>query len=105
MNRAGAEEPHSKVHEAPAAVKGGSEVGNERKAEVKRVQEGGSRAEAGGSVPHMSGPGETHLRHAMHELHDQHPIHHSDHGPHHGKDHHIRHVPLHGMKPSGGYSR
>lgn len=102
---AAAKEPHNRVTERPAASKGGSEVGNETKANVRGVQEGGSRAEARGSVPHTSGPGETKLHHAMHELKSQHPIHHSDHGPHHGRTDHIRHVPLHGMSPGGKYSR
>lgn len=78
----------------PAAKKGGSEVGNEKKADVRGTQEGGSRAEAMGSVLHGSSVGETHLKHAMHELHSQHPISHNDHGPHHGKGHHHRHQPV-----------
>jgi hypothetical protein len=40
------------------------------------------------------------LRGAVHELHEQHPEKHHDRGPHHGKEHHIRHEPLHGLKPS-----
>lgn len=38
------------------------------------------------------------LRGAGNELRRQHPIAHDDHGPHHGKDHHLRHEPLHGLK-------
>lgn len=66
--------------------------------------------------PHTAGPGRTSpadmrgaqegsptdhnpLTHAVKELHEQHPIRHDDHGPHHGHDHHVRHEPLHGMKP------
>ncbi len=97
--------PKKQVTERPAASKGGSEVGNETKANVRGVQEGGSRAEARGSVPHTSGPGETRLSGATSELRSQHPIHHSDHGPHHGRTDHIRHIPLHGMSPGGKYSR
>lgn len=91
----------------PAGPAGrGSDVGNERKADVHGVQEGGSRAEAGGSRkaemtanPSHIGPGHSKLSHAKHELHSQHPHHHSDHGPHHGTDHHIRHEPMHGLHP------
>lgn len=74
-------------------------VGNERKADVRGVQEGGSAAEG------RCGPGESHLRHAVDELHRQHPHHHSVGGHHHGDEHH-RHVPMHGMKvASHEYSR
>lgn len=83
MNKAEAREPKS-GHERPAHAAG---VGNERKADVRGAQEGGSMAEAGG----LSG--------AMRELREQHPIEHHDHGPHHGTDHHMRHEPMHGMKP------
>lgn len=68
-----------RVDPGPAAKKGGSEVGNERKAEVSRTQLGGSAAEAGG------------LRGAVGELKAQHPLKHNDHGPHHGMNHHMRH--------------
>lgn len=80
MNRAEAEEPKS-GHKRPAHAAG---VGNEKKADVKGAQDGGSMAEAKGSV--LSG--------AMKELHAQHPHHHSDHGPHHGTTTHIRHKPM-----------
>ena len=73
-------EPKSRVGGKPAAAKGGSEVGGERKADVKGVQEGGSKAEAAGSP----------LRGAVAELHKQHPIKHDDLGPHHGPGHHHR---------------
>ncbi len=55
----------------------GSAVGNETKADMKSTGLGGAVA----------------------ELHSQHPIAHHDHGPHHGQQHHVRHEPLHGMKP------
>lgn len=45
------------------------------------------------------GPGHTGLSGATRELKAQHPIAYSDHGPHHGTTHHVRHQPLHGMKP------
>ena len=82
-------ETHSRVSERPAASRGGSEVGNERKADVRGAQEGGSRAEASHNP----------LTHAVNELHTQHPHHYSDHGPHHGTDSHIRHEPMHGLHP------
>ena len=79
MNKAAAEMPKDKAREKPHTAG----VGNERKADVKGTQEGGSMAEAGG------------LRGAMAELKSQHPIAHHDHGPHHGTDHHMRHKPMH----------
>lgn len=100
MNKAAGMEPKRIVSSKPAGAKGGSEVGNETKADMS-VMKGGSKAEAANSP---IGPGNTKLSHAVKELHDQHPIHYSDHGPHHGTDHHVRHEPLHGMK-SGGYGR
>lgn len=57
-------------------------VGNERKADMSVV-------------------GETSLGGAMKELAHQHPIHHDDLGPHHHDESHVRHMPLHGMRPSG----
>lgn len=79
MNKAAAHEPKS-GHERPAHAAG---VGNERKADVKGAQDGGSMAEAKGSVLHG----------ATKELRAQHPHAHHDHGPHHGTDTHIRHTP------------
>lgn len=61
----------------------GSDVGNERKADVKGAQEGGSRAEGMDSKPHLGG--------AVRELREQHPIAYNDLGPHHGRKEHIRH--------------
>ena len=91
------------VHKEPSARsrmggshEHGSDVGNEKKADVRGVQEGGSAAEARGSVLHTGG-----LKGATGELHRQHPHKHNDHGPHHGTSTHIRHEPLHGMKPHG----
>lgn len=86
MNKAEGHEPKS-GHSRPAAARGGSEVGNESKADMKG---------AIGGEPTDGNP----LRHAVGELHSQHPIAHHDHGPHHGHTHHIRHEPLHGLKPS-----
>jgi hypothetical protein len=39
------------------------------------------------------------LHGAVRELHAQHPHPYHDHGPHHGTTTHIRHQPLHGLKP------
>ena len=72
--------------DVPAKYEG---VGNERKADVRGAQEGGSRAEAAGM-----GPGHSHLGGAVKELREQHPHHHSEGGIHHTSDH-IRHVPHH----------
>lgn len=77
MNRASAAEPKS-GHAAPAAAKGGSQVGNETHANMAGA--------LGGAVA---------------ELRSQHPIAHHDHGPHHGNSHHVRHQALHGMKSGG----
>lgn len=87
INKAQESEPHS-GHRPPAGAKGmGSDVGGESKADMKGALDGN---------PTDGNP----LRHAMSHLHEQHPIEHYDHGPHHGTTHHIRHMPLHGLKPS-----
>jgi len=83
MNKAEAREPKSGHERARTAG-----VGNERKDDMKGAQMG---------RPEDKNP----LRGATRELKAQHPIEHHDHGPHHGTDHHIRHEPLHGMKPHG----
>ena len=57
-------------------------IGPSTRADMKGVQEGGSRAEANG----LSG--------AVKELKRQHPIHHMDRGPHHGDSSHVRHEPI-----------
>lgn len=88
MNKAEAREPKAGDHTRPAHAAG---VGNEKKADVRGAQEGGDKAE---------GAGMGHLRGAVKELHSQHPHAHHDHGPHHGGSEHIRHEPMHGMKPS-----
>ncbi len=64
-----------------------SMVGNETKADMK-----GAMSMGRGSK----------LKEAVTELHAQHPHGHEDHGPHHGGKEHMRHMPLHGMKPSVG---
>lgn len=84
------------IRKGPAGPAG---VGNERKADVRAAQEG-NPTDKGRGVMHHEG-----LKGATAELHAQHPIPYSDHGPHHGTDHHIRHIPLHGMSPSGKYCR
>lgn len=81
MNKAEGHEPKS-GHKRPAPAAG---VGNERKADVKGAQDGGSMAEAAHNP----------LKGAMKELHSQHPHAHHDHGPHHGTTEHIRHKPMH----------
>lgn len=87
LNKAAAEQPKS-GHRPPAGGQA-KPVGNETKAETKRTQEGGSAAEAAGNPLHG----------AVQELGRQHPHGYDDHGPHHGTTDHVRHEPLHGMKP------
>ena len=89
MNKA-----ESSVHKAggdkrekPAASRGRSEVGNETRPDMHGALEG---------RPTDKNP----LHGAMRELHKQHPHKHDDLGPHHGEKHHIRHEPLHGLKPA-----
>lgn len=89
MNKAEAREPKG-GHDRPAASRGGSEVGGEKKANMRGALEGSPTD--GGHVGH------TGLSHAVHELKEQHPLEYHDHGPHHGTDHHIRHEPMHGLK-------
>lgn len=93
MNRAEGHEPKS-GHSRPAADHRGDDVGGEKKANMRGALDGNPT-----DGMYSSLVGHTHLSHAMKELHEQHPIEHHDHGPHHGTDHHIRHEPLHGMKP------
>ena len=69
MNRAAEHQPKS-GHKRPAAASGGSEVGNETKADMKGAQ-GGDASDG--------------LRGAVNELKRQHPIRYDDLGPHHGK--------------------
>ena len=96
MNRAENAEPKARVRMRVDGSQGeGSDVGSERHAAIRAVQEGGSMAEESGNP----------LTSARHELKSQHPHEYHEHGPHHGTKDHIRHVPLHGMKPSKGYSR
>ena len=94
-------EAQSNVHKEPKAesrmggARGrGSDVGNEKHADLHGTQLDGSRAE-GFERPELRGG----LGGAVEELHRQHPHKHNDHGPHHGTTTHIRHEPLHGMKP------
>lgn len=56
-------------------------VGNETKADMKGAMLG---------QPTDKNP----LRGALQELGAQHPIKYDDRGPHQGKDHHVRHVPM-----------
>lgn len=62
----------------------GSKVGNETKAETKRVQSGGTAAAAAGTKES--------LKHAVAELGSQHPR--NSRGPNHGGTEHIRHAPV-----------
>lgn len=94
-NAAEEKSPRRQTSAKPGAPSRGSDVGNEIKAAVRAVQEGGSMAEASGNP----------LKHATAELHSQHPHPYTDHGPHHGTTDHVRHQPLHGMTPSNGYGR
>lgn len=91
INRAEAAEPRA-GHRAPAGKAHGSEVGNETHADMRGAMDG---------QPTDRNP----LHGATKELKEQHPIEYHDHGPHHGTDHHVRHMPLHGMKPTHGYGR
>ena len=103
MNRA-EEDIHKErgVHPKPRS----SGPGPEAHADMS-VQKGGSAAQARGTPGiggsrRSEGPGPVHLGHAVGELREQHPQHHADRGPHHGGHEHIRHMPLHGMKPHEG---
>jgi len=89
MNRAEEAEPHA-GHARPAATSGRHhDAGGEVKADIRGAQMGN---------PTDKSP----LHGAVKELHEQHPIAHHDHGPHHGTKHHIRHEPLHGLRPHKG---
>ena len=88
INRAQEHEPKEGLRKAPAAARGGEEVGQDKRADMRGAQLGGSAAE-GSHNP---------LRHAKEELHRQHPIAHDDHGPHHHTDHHERHEPMHSKR-------
>jgi len=85
--------PKRETGDRPAG-KGGntprSEVGNEKKADVRGTQEGGSRAEAACNP----------LKGAISDLKKQHPEHYADRGPHHGGTSHVRHEALGGLRPA-----
>lgn len=87
MNKAEEKEPKS-GHDKPAGKTHGSAVGPERKDDMKGAQMG---------QPEDKNP----LKGATRELHEQHPHGYDEHGPHHGTKDHIRHQPLHGLKPTG----
>lgn len=44
--------------------------------------------------------GETGLKSAVDDLYKQHPQGYDSHGPHHGTQDHVRHQPLHGLRPT-----
>lgn len=68
---------------ASGASKGrGSDVGNEKKADMK------------GALDSNPGVDKNPLRRGVSELKSQHPIAHDDRGPHHHTDHHLRHKPM-----------
>lgn len=96
MNKAGGLQPKGQGDIKPPAVNNfqSHEAGAERKADMK----GGLKGQPIDKV-NIGGHG---LGLAVAELKSQHPEKHSDHGPHHGGNSHIRHIPLHGMKPSKG---
>lgn len=87
INKAASEMPK---REARTKINVGS-VGNERQAQVRATQEGGSAAEAAGNP----------LRGAMQHLHSEHPHSYADHGPHHGTSDHIRHESVSKMMGRG----
>ena len=95
-----------RVAKAPAAAKGGSEVGPERHANMRGVMDGGSRAEGADHIRSTGGygspVGETSMKSATHELRKQHPHHHSAGGIH-GTMDHQRHEPMHGLRPHKGH--
>lgn len=93
INRAQEHEPKS-GHHAPA--RGGA--GGEKKYSNRAWGDG--RMEVT-SNPHKGSD----LGGAVDELHEQHPHKHHDLGPHHGKHHHDRHEPLHGMHPKRSHGR
>jgi hypothetical protein len=84
MNKA-AELQEKTGHEKSSGGKA-HEAGPEKKADTKGALHG---------EPTDKNP----LHGAMKELKHQHPIPYHDHGPHHGTSHHVRHEPLHGLKP------
>ena len=72
---------------------GSGGVGNERKADTKGAQMGGSAAEAKGTRGALS-EATAHLR-------SEHPTKHDDIGPHHGGNDHVRHSPA--VAPNRGH--
>jgi hypothetical protein len=99
QNRAQEAEPHTRGDRSPA--KGSrTEVGEEKKYSNKawssERQKIGSTSKA-----HVGAD----LGSAVDELHSQHPIKHHELGPHHGKSHHDRHEPLHGLHPKSRHGR
>ena len=83
LNKAAGEQPKS-GHAKPAGKASGSNVGRTDKADMAGAFKGNDP-----------------LAGAIAELHAQHPIDYDDLGPHHGGNTHIRHEPLHGLKPRG----
>jgi hypothetical protein len=99
MNRAEEEEPHTVRDRTPARAPkhaAGEETKYSNRAWTSEREK-------------ISGMGSAHvgadLGKAVDELHEQHPIKHHQHGPHHGKTHHIRHEPMHGLHPKRSHAR
>src|SRR5258708_23801501 len=88
MNK-GAELQEKTGHHAPAKAASPEKSGT--KADMRGAQEGEPTDHG-----HV---GSTSLSHAVGELHKQHPHKYHEHGPHHGTTDHVRHEPLHGLKP------
>jgi hypothetical protein len=79
-----------------AASGSGSKVGNETKANMAGAMSEGSSV--GSSVVGLTG-----MKQALGELHSQHPpSHDSMDKVHHAASAHDRHMPLHGLRPTGG---
>ena len=99
QNRAQEAEPHTRADRSPA--KGSrTEVGEEKKYSNKAWSSQRERVTGLGSSHAGSDLGA-----ATKELHEQHPIKPHQLGPHHGKDYHDRHEPLHGLHPKSKHGR
>lgn len=70
--------------------------GSRTRAVGQETPKGGIEAAMGGSVM----AGDSGISGAVGELNSQHPHQYHDHGPHHGTTDHVRHQPLHGLKPT-----
>jgi hypothetical protein len=98
QNRAQEAEP--KVSGQRPAKGSRSEVGEERKYSNRAWSSERQRI-GPTSTAHVGAD----LGRAVDHLHDEHPIKPHQLGPHHGKDYHDRHEPLHGMHPKARHGR